>query len=377
MKKCLIAVLAFVLALSLAMPALAASGWDKPEEETGTYAGFSLTVEKYEYYPSVSGGYPADGTYYPEWDDAKGIVRDTRGRVVFTVTIPDREDLEALYPGVNFHNLKLTFTITNVKGVAEVDLYNDPVDYTPDFLTNEIKDNVFTHEESLGKEKKSSGDGESYAFMYVFSAAGEGDVVASVSLTAGSDELGAFFTYQSDVIDVYETEGSDVEYGEWIFLHFFTEANGDDGLIFDTDDSDKVQRLFLVLFRPESEQTIVYYQVLVDINGEIAFKDGDASVQEGDEGYAPLKAQYDFFMGALDFEWDGSVKYMNEKLILQNAIPHASGKASATFPGGYQAIVTPTAMPPQTGDRGTVAGYAMLALAALAAVYFALRRHRA
>jgi LPXTG-motif cell wall-anchored protein len=361
MKKLFSLVLVLAMALAIAVPALASTGWDKPEPTPTSYDDFAMTAAKYEWYSATTGGYGANGVYFPNWNDSKGIVRDTLGRVYFTATLPKASDAAALYPGVDFSNLTVKITITNVKGVQFVDLSASPIDYAPALSTAGISSkNVFTAT-ATGTLGTST---QTLKYMYVFQAADAADVVASITITAGAVALPTTFLYKSvQVTAAADTTGC----GDWMF------TAGSDKAIFDTDSSDKIQRMFI------ASGTAVY-QVLVDVNGAISFKNGNASIQYGDAGYSALKTIYDFFMGALGFQWDGTVKYMNAALIVKNLVKTASGSASVTFPGGYQSIVTPTdptVQPPQTGDATTVVGFAMIALALVAAGIVTVRKVRA
>jgi LPXTG-motif cell wall-anchored protein len=363
MKKLFSLVLVLAMALAIAVPALASTGWDKPEPTPTNYDDFAMTAAKYEWYSATTGGYGANGVYFPNWNDSNGIVRDTLGRVYFTATLPKASDAAALYPGVDFSNLTVKITLTNVKGVQQVDLSATPIDYAPVLSTAGISSkNVYTAT-ATGTLGAST---QTLKYMYVFRAADAADVVASITITAGAVALPTTFLYKG----VQVNAGADSSgYGDWAF----STSNGDKAS-FDTDSSDKIQRMFIV-----SGTTV--YQVFIDINNNIAFKDGNASIQYGNTGYSTLKSIYDFFMGALGFQWDGTVKYMNAALIVKNLVKTASGSATVTFPGGYQSIITPpidpTVQPPQTGDTTTVVGFAMIALALVAAGIVTVRKIRA
>lgn len=361
MKKLISLALVVVLALAIAAPALAATGWDKPVAPPASYADFGMSAAKYEWYSASTGGYGANGVYFPNWNDSNGIVRDTLGRAYFTATLPKATDAAALYPGVSFANLTVKITLTNVKAVQMVDLTATPVQYAPTLSDSGVSSkNVFT----VSFTAALSTDAQTLKYMYVFRAADAADVVASVSITAGAVALPTTFLYKGvQVTAAAETS----TYGDWAFT-----ATTGEKAVFDTDAAAKIQRMYII-----SGSTA--YQVLVDVNGAISFKNGDASIQVGDAGYAALKTTYDFFMGALGFQWDGTVKYMNAELIVKNLVKTASGAASVTFPGGYQSIVVPTVpavQPPQTGDASTVVGFAMIALALAFAAACTVRKVR-
>jgi hypothetical protein len=178
------------MALAIAAPALAATGWDALPEEEDTYVDFEMLAAKYEYYSSTSGGYGANGTYYANWDDNKGVVKDTLGRAYFEASTPSAADVLALYPGVDFTNLKAKVTITNVKGVASVNLAASPVNFVPALDIAGIDNkNVFTATFPLALDTD-------YEYMYVFAAASAADVVATITITAGDTTLPATFLYK-------------------------------------------------------------------------------------------------------------------------------------------------------------------------------------
>ncbi len=365
MKKLFALVMVLAMAFAIAMPTLAATGWDKPATTPPTYDDFEMAVDKYEYYSASAGGYGANGVYFPNWDDKKGIVKDTLGRVVFSFVLPKLADAQALYPGVDFTQpVTVNFKITNIKGVQNATSANfyPTLSTDPSFFSS--SKNQYTGEltYTLGTAEI---EGE---YMFVFAAASAADVVATMTISAGDDELAATFVYSKVVVtaDATTLNGCD----------FIFKTTDQDALLFDVDSADKIQRVFLL-------NGGVYYQVLVDVNGVISFKDGNASIQVGDPAtetlpaYATLKGRYDFFMGALGFAWDGTAKYMNEDLIVDNLVKGASGSASATFPAGYQSIVDPTVKPPQTGDASTVVGFVMIALALVAAAAVTVKKVRA
>lgn len=358
MKKLLAVALALGMLLA-AVPTLAATGWDKPQPTPQNYDDFEMTANKYEWYSASTGGYGINGNYFPNWNDNNGIVRDTLGRVYFTVKLPKAGDAAALYPGVSFSNLTVKITITNVKAVRMVDLNASAVDYYPNLSNEGINsNNVYTATASGSL----SDVAQLLKYMYVFRAADAANVVASISISAGAVSLPATFLYRN--VQVTADTSSSSTY-DWVFS-----ASTGQQMLFDTDASDRITAIFLY-----DGGTI--YQVFTDVNGSIAFKDGQAAIQNGDAGYASLKNTYDFFMGALGFSWDGTAKYMNASLIVKNLVRTASGSSTVTFPGGYQSIVTPTTPgvnPPQTGDATSVVGFALIGLAAAA---FVVTRKRA
>lgn len=372
MKKLFALVMVLAMALAIAMPTLAATGWDKPATTPPTYDDFEMAASKYEWYATSTGGYGANGVYFPDWDDKKGVVQDTLGRVYFEYVIPTAADVAALYPGVDFSNLTVKVKITNVKAVKAVDLTATPVVYDPVLGTSGIDSKgVFTA--TLTAPAPQSGTGakaQALDAMFVFRAAKAADVVATITISAGAAALPTTFLYKTKTINVGPASASELAAysADWSF--WFPLTSGYSAVLFDTDSADKIQRVFLL-----SGST--YYQVLVDVNGAITFKNGDASLQVGQDGYATLKAEFDFFMGALGFAWDGTAKYMTSQLILDNLIKSASGSASVTFPAGYQSIVDPTVKPPQTGDASTVVGFVMIALALVAAAAVTVKKVRA
>lgn len=387
MKRIFAAILVFAMAFALALPALAASGWDKPEPKPGDYEDFVLSAEKYEYYASASSGYPADGRYFARWDDKKGIVKDTLGRVHFQVTLPSYDDAKALYPNVMFEYIMLTvtYTITNVKAVAEVDLLAGDVNYYPAPIPLDPADkNVFSVSFPVWLEDKP----KDLEAMFVFAAASDKEVVASVevslktglwSMNQEQPQLAAstvippnpYYIYQSKALRAAYTSGPDAAYGEFLFVD-----EEENALIFDVDDDDRIQRIYVSPVSG-SGYGYDYYQVFLDVNGRIAFKYLGVSVQEGDDDYAELKEMYDFFMGSLGFKWDGTTKYMNEELIIANLLPKFSNKATVVFPAGYPAVVNPSVAPPQTGDVSTVVGFAMIVLALAAGAVVTVKKVRA
>jgi len=373
MKKLFALVMVLAMALAIAMPTLAATGWDKPATPPPTYDDFEMAADKYEYYSASAGGYGANGVYFPKWDDKKGIVKDTLGRVVFRFTLPKKADAEALYPGVDFSaGVTVTFKITNIKGLSYVDTATN---FFPALITEAATISKNVYKDSVTLPLGTAAADKEY--MFVFAAASAADVVASITISAGDDELAATFVYNKVVVTADKTtaNGCDFIFSTTTDLRC-GQRRTEDALLFDVDSADKIQRVFLL-------NGTTYYQVLVDVNGVISFKDGNASIQVGDvangtlPAYATLKARYDFFMGALGFAWDGTAKYMNEDLILDNLVKGASGSASVTFPAGYQSIVDPTVKPPQTGDASTVVGFVMIALALVAAAAVTVKKVRA
>jgi hypothetical protein len=368
MKKLFALVLVLAMALAIAVPALAATGWDALPDEEETYVDFQMVAAKYEFYGSTAAGYAANGTYYANWDDSKGIVKDTMGRVYFEAVIPSAADVAALYPGVDFSNLKVSVKITNVKAAAACTLgvgtVTDPAALT---ATPTSGSNKYTFTADLTVLPPTGSQGEqTLKAMYVFSAASAADVVATISITAGATALPATFLYKSVTVTAAVAAAPDTT--NYSADYVFSTSAG--RMLFDTT-SDKIQRVFL-------DNGTTVYQVLVDVNGVISFKNGtNPSIQSGDTGYTALKDLYDFFMGALGFQWDGTAKYMNSALILLNLIKGATGSAKVVFPAGYQSIVDPTVQPPQTGDATTVVGFVMIALALVAAAVVTVKKVRA
>ncbi len=364
MKKLFALVLVVAMALAIALPALAATGWDKPEVDPEEHDDFAMTAQKYEWYSSSSSGYGADGNYFADWDDKKGVVKDTLGRAYFTVTLPTAADAAALYPGVDFSNLSVSIKITNVKAVQEIDLTAGTVDYAPTLSTSitgfDAAKKLFSGTKTPPALTTAA---QTVKYMYVFRAADAANVVATISITAGDDTLPATFLKGTTTITAATPSANE---------YTFT-VTATDLMTFTTNAStDKIEHVYLTSGADK-------YEVLVGIGGAISFKlqgSSDPALQSGTV-YDGLKARYDFFMGALGFAWDGTAKFMTEDLIIDNLIKHASGSASVTFPGGYQSITDPSVNPPQTGDATTVVGFVMIALALVAAAAVTVKKVRA
>ncbi|HWQ57662.1 MAG TPA: LPXTG cell wall anchor domain-containing protein, partial [Clostridia bacterium] len=92
--------------------------------------------------------------------------------------------------------------------------------------------------------------------------------------------------------------------------------------------------------------------------------------------YTALKAMYDDTFKKLGFSYEGA-NYISEKHFEKYFGTIIEKTAKITYPSGTVVVTNPTVEPPQTGDATTVAGFAMIALALVAAAVVTVRKVRA
>lgn len=101
-------------------------------------------------------------------------------------------------------------------------------------------------------------------------------------------------------------------------------------------------------------------------------------IQNGTATYAAYLKIFEEVSAVLEFEWDGTTKYMYEEKFIELLSSNYALNCPLVWKA-YEAdlLVPDTEVPPQTGDSASIAGFVMIALAVLAAAVVVLKKVRA
>ncbi len=352
MKKILTLAIALVMVFAIAAPAFAA-GWDNPvdpeEFENLELELTALSVEK--------SSLTWNGTGYVKLDKTYPIVAGMKVHAYAEITVPEFDDLK---PAVQA-------ALEAKQGKIAIDVSNMDVESMYLESTSGSK-YTYTDEFELEFSKKQCGE---TITVEIWGSAQKSDKDVKITATLGV-------------------------YNEWVgdSFSFYGAADGKQYTIFNGDadkfavvkgttwDGDNFVRFFV-----NSKGQVQMGQVtlkgatytIVDAYGEMNFApEAGGNLISGDT-YRDVKALLDSVLGAMGFEYSGRA-YITRGLVEKNLGTIAEGDISLVYPSGYvQELVTddPSVTPPQTGDNASVVGFAMIAIALVAAAAVTVKKVRA
>ena len=373
MKKLFALVLSLALVVAFAVPALA-SGWAQLDVNIPKYGGINFDVVGLEYDPS----YNTLGKLYVPFSEPYPVVRNSKIRFVVSVTIssklnPDYQDL------IDVKGLDLKVSATNID-LSKPTIYFDEVAKTINWGT--LDSNVFT---DTFDSYATYGTGITYSYLF------EGVVKKDGKDTKISASLGFYNKWDNGVMEI-DTDADAISnykvtknYDFTSVIPGYTKSN----YVIDICDSKGATKNMYVVFPVKGEKVDGAYPVLVSAkaggiyavsmsyNYSLDFlQNGALNANAQGSTYDALKAVYDEVFAFLGFNYAG-LDYMTD-----NHFTHYKGTIyeevkSITWPNGNIIVAPVSPELPQTGDNASIVGFAMIAVALVAAAVVTVKKVRA
>ena len=386
MKKLFALVLSLALVVAFAVPALA-SGWAQLDWQIPVYKDITLSItglDLVENTSKVGSLYAPLSTYYP-------VVKNSEVHFYVEVTLPATENVSpAVKRLLKDWNLKLLVAPSNIELKNKVDVYSNIKGWEHQKIKNAINalgnfEDVIT-ETHLQKDKATT---FGYEFWGTVKKDGKDAVVeASIGFynefkthAASGTEYMDIDVNQDGYTDYCVIKGADsymIIVGEYTdayagnvpFVKFY--VSGDKvnakkpveiGAIF----ADKSDKSFKAKAYTIAKSTVANPDFL-DANGVYANKlDGE---------YDTVKAVYDKIFGFLGFDYD-EANYMTDAHFVHYFGTIIAHSEKITYPSGNVVVAPVTPELPQTGDNASIVGFAMIAVALVAAAVVTVKKVRA
>ena len=392
MKKLFALVLSLALVVAFAVPALA-SGWAQLDTQVDNFKNITMDLYGLEIYPDTSAIgslYAPLSTYYP-------IVKNSRVHFVLEINLPktanvspamqrlfDTKGLE-VYVGPSYITLDkdVVLYLDGVKAKAadfmngvkkvEVDTINNEFyceisNVTPDAAVKQYNNTCYKFE-FWGTVNRDGKDATVYANVGFYNNWG--------------DELNAdwmMVDVNGDGYNEYMVARNRAE--KWFHIHTWDNATNTygNGLFFYTTHDTKDKHAMV----DYNKGVQVYYNgteytITKTVNNIVAFRlTGDTTNTLITEGtlYNALVGVCEKIFGFLGFKYEEAL-YMTEAHFT-----HYFGKIDAlektiTYPTGNVVVAPVTPELPQTGDNASIVGFAMIAVALVAAAVVTVKKVRA
>ena len=374
MKKLFALVLSLALVVAFAVPALA-SGWAQLDVNIPKYGGINFDVVGLEYDPS----YNTLGKLYVPFSEPYPVVRNSKIRFVVSVTISD--NLNPAYQKlIDVKHLDLKVSATNID-LSKPTIYFDEVAQNG-ITWGTLVGNVFT--DTFDSYTK-YGNGKTYSYLF------EGVVKKDGKDTKISASLGFYNKWNGDVMEI-DTDADAISnykvtknYDFTSVIPGYTNSN----YVIDICDSKGATKNMFVVFPVKGEKVDGAYPVLVSAeagriyavsmsyNYSLDFLlNGAFNANAEGSTYNALKAVYDEVFAFLGFNYAG-LDYMTD-----NHFTHYKGTIyeevkSITWPNGNIIVAPVSPELPQTGDNASIVGFAMIAVALVAAAVVTVKKVRA
>ena len=392
MKKLFALVLSLALVVAFAVPALA-SGWAQLDSQVDNFKNITMDLYGLEIYPdttAIGSLYAPLSTYYP-------IVKNSRVHFVLEINLPktanvspamqrlfDTKGLE-VYVGPSYITLDkdVVLYLDGVKAKAadfmngatkvEVDTINNEFyceisNVTPDAAVKQYNNTCYKFE-FWGTVNKDGKDATVYANVGFYNNWG--------------DELNAdwmMVDVNGDGYNEYMVARNRAQ--QWFHIHTWDNANNTygNGLFFYTTAATNNKKSMV----DYNKGVQVYYNgteytITKTVNNIVAFRltsdTTNTLITEGDL-YKALVGVCEKIFGFLGFKYEEAL-YMTEAHFT-----HYFGKIDAlektiTYPTGNVVVAPVTPELPQTGDNASIVGFAMIAVALVAAAVVTVKKVRA
>lgn len=374
MKKLFALVLSLALVVAFAVPALA-SGWAQLDVNIPKYGGINFDVVGLEYDPN----YNTLGMLYVPFSEPYPVVRNSKIRFVVSVTIssklnPDYQDL------IDVKGLDLKVSATNID-LEKPTIYFDDV-AQKGITWGTLVGNVFT---DTFNSYATYGNDTTYSYLF------EGVVKKDGKDTKISASLGFYNKWNGNVMEI-DTDADAISnykvtknYDFTSVIPGYTTSN----YVIDICDSKGATKNMYVVFPVKGEKVDGAYPVLVSAkaggiyavsmsyNYSLDFlQNGALNANAQGSTYDALKAVYDEVFAFLGFNYAG-LDYMTD-----NHFTHYKGTIyeevkSITWPNGNIIVAPVSPELPQTGDNASIVGFAMIAVALVAAAVVTVKKVRA
>ena len=378
MKKLFALVLSLALVVAFAVPALA-SGWAQLDVNIPKYGGINFDVVGLEYDPN----YNTLGMLYVPFSEPYPVVRNSKIRFVVSVTISSK--LNPAYQAlINVKGLDLVVSATNID-LSKPTIYFDEVAQTINWGT--LVGNVFT---DTFNSYATYGNDTTYSYLF------EGVVKKDGKDTKISASLGF---YNKWVLDATGREVMEIDTDADAISNYKVTKNYDftsvipgytkSNYVIDICDSNGATKNMFVVFPVKGQKVDGAYPVLVSAKAGSIYAvsmsynysldfllNGAFNANAQGATYDALKAVYDEVFAFLGFNYAG-LDYMTD-----NHFTHYKGTIyeevkSITWPNGNIIVAPVSPELPQTGDNASIVGFAMIAVALVAAAVVTVKKVRA
>lgn len=379
MKKLFALVLSLALVVAFAVPALA-SGWAQLDWQIPVYKDITLSITGLDLVKNTSkvgSLYAPLSTYYP-------VVKNSEVHFYVEVTLPATDNVSpAVQRLLKNWNLKLLVAPSNIELKDKVNAYSNITGWTNWVINSAINADgnfeLVITEKHLQKDKATT---FGYEFWGTVNKDGKDAVVeASIGFYnefkthANGTKYMDIDVNQDGYTDYCVIKGADsymIIVGEFAdayahhvpFVKFYVsgdKVNAKKPVEIGAIRADKTFKEYTI-----AKSTVANPDFLA--NGEYANKfDGE---------YDTVKAVYDKIFGFLGFEYD-EANYMTDAHFVHYFGTIIAHSEKITYPNGNIVVAPVTPELPQTGDNASIVGFAMIAVALVAAAVVTVKKVRA
>ena len=378
MKKLFALVLSLALVVAFAVPALA-SGWAQLDWQIPTYSDITVALTGLDLVKNTSkigSLYAPLSTYYP-------VVENSRVHFYAEVTLPSEEKLtDAMKSLIGNWGLELKIAVSNIELDPTFNQYKNGApagefnvaDYgkvkegfTVSFGTSEYTKGSKTvwGYECWGSVNADGKDATVTATIGFYNRFKDGRMI----IDSDQDGVPNYIVYHNHpnfpngfLIDVCKADGSTN------FRYVYFPVNGDKV------DKSKTIRINANLCNASLCEVGEEFSIVKSIVKNPDFVKGTTYATA--EQYNALKAVYDDVFKFLGFEYD-EANYMTEahfEHYFGTIIAHSE---KITYPNGNIVVAPVSPELPQTGDNASIVGFAMIAVALVAAAVVTVKKVRA
>ena len=392
MKKLFALVLSLALVVAFAVPALA-SGWAQLDTQVDNFKNITMDLYGLEIYPDTSAIgslYAPLSTYYP-------IVKNSRVHFVLEINLPkeknmspamqrlfDNKGLE-VYVKPNYITLDkdVVLYLDGVKakaadfrnGAKKVEVNTTYNKFNCEISNKTLKATVGQYNDTCykfefwGTVNKDGKDATVYANVGFYNRwADEGNPTWMFVDVNGDGYNEYVITRGNKRFDVQIWDNVHNTYGDGLYFYTTEATDNKDAMV----DYNKGVQVYLKKNNTE-------YTITKTVNNIVAFRETSDTtntlITEGDL-YNDLVGVCEKIFGFLGFKYEEAL-YMTE-----DHFEHYFGKIDAmektiTYPTGNVVVTPVTPELPQTGDNASIVGFAMIAVALVAAAVVTVKKVRA
>ena len=381
MKKLFALVLSLALVVAFAVPALA-SGWAQLDWQIPVYKDITLSITGLDLVKNTSkvgSLYAPLSTYYP-------VVKNSEVHFYVEVTLPATDNVSpAVQRLLKNWNLKLLVAPSNIELKDKVNAYSNITGWTNWVINSAINADgnfeLVITDQQLQKDKATT---LGYEFWGTVNKDGKDAVVeASIGFYnkfkthANGTKYMDIDVNQDGYTDYCVIKGADsymIIVGEFAdayahhvpFVKFY--VSGDK-----VNAKKPVEIGAIFADKTFKEYTIAKSTVA---NPDFLNVNGSEYANKLDGEYDTVKAVYDKIFGFLGFEYD-EANYMTDAHFVHYFGTIIAHSEKITYPNGNIIVAPVSPELPQTGDNASIVGFAMIAVALVAAAVVTVKKVRA
>lgn len=379
MKKLFALVLSLALVVAFAVPALA-SGWAQLDWQIPVYKDITLSITGLDLVKNTSkvgSLYAPLSTYYP-------VVKNSEVHFYVEVTLPATDNVSpAVQRLLKNWNLKLLVAPSNIELKDKVNAYSNITGWTNWVINSAINADgnfeLVITEKHLQKDKATT---FGYEFWGTVNKDGKDAVVeASIGFYnefkthANGTEYMDIDVNQDGYTDYCVIKGADsymIIVGEFAdayahhvpFVKFYVSG--------DKVNAKKPVEIGAIF----ADKTFKEYTIAKSTVANPDFLNGSEYANKLDGEYNTVKAVYDKIFGFLGFDYD-EANYMTDAHFVHYFGTIIAHSEKITYPNGNIVVAPVTPELPQTGDNASIVGFAMIAVALVAAAVVTVKKVRA